>query len=99
MKIKVYTGTYPSEISWTLFEDFGNNDNKCTSSNYYYTQDYTDNCGTLLKRRYRLYCYDSYGDGWNGAFIKLVKDGVTDSTEYCKDFISGTSHFVYVTIT
>ena len=41
---------------------------------------------------YILKCKDSYGDGWNGGFIKI------QGTKYCKNFNSGTEKAVNVTI-
>ena len=66
------TSDYGEEISWTL----GN----CTSGQTYGNdQSYEEDC-CLHPGTYTLTCEDSYGDGWNGAYIEIK------GTQYCDDF-------------
>ena len=86
----VTTNRYPSEISWTFFK-IPSQSVACSGSNYYYSGSFNKNCGLLQKGRYKLYCYDSYGDGWNGGYISI------QSTPYCGNFY-GRSYSVNVNI-
>ena len=76
----VTTDRYPSEVSWTFFKLPGQSV-ACSGSNYYYRDIFYENCGLLQKGRYKLYCYDSYGDGWNGGSISIQSS--IQSTSYC----------------
>ena len=65
--IHVSLGTYPEEISWTLYhEDF----ELLTGGAPF------DWMGELPYGLYMLEMNDSYGDGWNGAYFEILMDGM-----------------------
>ena len=63
------------ENSWTI--------GACTNARAYESrQTYTESC-CIDAGSYTLTCYDNFGDGWNGGFIKI------QGQRYCEDFTSG----------
>ena len=72
--IIVFTGGYPNEISWYITNELGED---VIKSPIYYNQN------NLIKTEfhfspgdYSLGLLDSNNDGWNGAYISILKDSV-----------------------
>ena len=84
LQVKLTTGSYGSDISWTL--------DSCQSNGGYGDyNEYTQQC-CLEPGSYSLECKDSWGDGWNGGYIEL------DGVKYCDGFTSGTEETHEITI-
>jgi len=75
---------YPSEVEWTITGSGHAAGVTCGGGPYdgHYGEQPAEDC-KLKAGDYTLKCIDTYGDGWNGAFMTI--DGVM----YCKDFTSG----------
>merc|ERR1711879_78072 len=76
--IVTYTQRWGSEISWEIAET-------CTGSGYASYATETVIC-CLSDGEYMVECYDSYGDGWNGAYLEI--DGVSYCAELSSDYMS-----------
>jgi len=86
LDMKLSTKSWGNEVSWT----FGT----CSSlseGSYGNNQDYSEEC-TVAPGTYTLTCTDSYGDGWHGGYLTI------QGTKYCRDFKSGSSKTVSVTV-
>ena len=105
--MNVCTGSYSTEISWTLVNDDGTGES-CSSPNYYssnyacsYSASPTLNtytgCGTMKKGNYRLYCRDSYGDGWNYAYV-IIPESHDPTEKWCQSFRNGYSYVEHLMI-
>jgi len=89
--IKLYSGSYPSEVSWYIRD---NNNNTVASGDDYSTTHYNYTQSVYLSSGYyTLYCNDSYGDGWNGAHISIYKNGAYAVNEFTISGSSGTQSF------
>ena len=70
--ILLVTTDYGSENSWSL--------GSCHSNQIYGSdQSYSITC-CQPPGNYRLYCYDSFGDGWHGGYIEI------EGNKYCDSF-------------
>ena len=75
MTVKTVTSDWASENSWSL--------GTCVSEQTYQDDsEYNQDC-CLEYGVHTLTCKDSYGDGWNGAYIEI------EETQYCDDFDAG----------
>ncbi|MDC0029275.1 hypothetical protein OAJ32_02085, partial [bacterium] len=69
--VQIYSGTWGSEVSWDI-------SNPITGVSYlsggYYLSNttYLDSVDLPSPECYVLNCYDSFGDGWNGAFVEII---------------------------
>merc|ERR1739845_314646 len=84
IEVKLSTAKYGHEISWNL--------GSC-KNNRKYDDDakYTQQC-CLGPGSYSLRCKDSYGDGWNGAYIEV------DGKKYCESFTAGREETSQITL-
>ena len=75
---------YGLEISWSL--------GSCSSSQSYSNNRlYNDVC-CVSTGMHTLKCKDSYGDGWQGAFIDI------QDIRYCENFVGGFEKSIQVSI-
>ena len=82
--LSVYTGPYGNEIAWSL--------GTCLSNPVYESSMTISHTCCLVDGKYSLICMDSFGDGWNGAYITIQNQA------YCDDFLSLSSRTVDVWI-
>lgn len=87
--IQVDTKSWAFEISWVIKSDTPGKD--CQGKGYTDNSHYDTRC-CLEPGKYELECKDSYGDGWNGAFLTL------NGKKYCDEFGSGKSMKTHVQI-
>ena len=75
--IKLVTKTWASEISWSI--------GACESSGPYEDNKVYEQKCCLGAGDHSVNCKDSYGDGWNYAYLVILHSAKT----YCKDFKHG----------
>merc|ERR550525_1589969 len=79
LTVTLQTAMWGSEISWTL-------DTCSSDSTYGNNQVYSQTCcWQSMPATMALYCDDSYGDGWHGAYITIL------GNTYCDNFNFGAS--------
>ena len=65
LTITISTGDWASEISWELYNNETDEFVIASTQTYANDQVYVKTTGCLPDACYKLYTYDSYGDGWN----------------------------------
>lgn len=87
VNLKLTTEVFADEISW----EFGGCSGPQTGSKYTNSNTQTIEC-CQPPGDYTMKCKDSYGDGWNGAYIQVG----SSTAKVCKDFTTGTTKSVTV---
>mmetsp|Transcript_61907 Transcript_61907/g.171562 ORF Transcript_61907/g.171562 Transcript_61907/m.171562 type:complete len:646 (+) Transcript_61907:56-1993(+) len=77
--IQVKVTRYPDEVSWSLAPKDDPSMPVCSGGPYSAkNRVFQEECCLLPGTRYRLRCSDSWGDGWEGGFVKI------NDVTYCK---------------
>jgi NAD-dependent dihydropyrimidine dehydrogenase PreA subunit len=91
VNVQTFGGSFASEVSWDLVDDAGTVLlSSGTTSSGMNDDGYVDlpdpGC-------YELLCYDSWGDGWNGAYVDII-DSLTGTTIHTlgTGFTTGSSY-------
>eukprot|EP00854_Cymbomonas_tetramitiformis_P023643 gene23643-28639_t len=83
--VETFSGIYPDEISWYIHDHDCKGESYTDSSNIYHTS-------CCVATPFIVTCEDSYGDGWNAAYLSI------QGAYVCQDFTSGFSHTAEVAL-
>jgi len=97
-EVTMRTGNWGYEMSWSIHGHWDDDENpypNLCQSHYTHDEDYTtyqrSDCCLESGKEYKIFCDDSYGDGWNGGYLEI------NGERYCDDF-TGYSKRVIFTI-
>ena len=90
--VQTFSGSWGSEVSWSL-DDQTTGAQMLGSGTYASGQTYLDSVDLPDPACYDLNMFDSWGDGWNGAFVEII-DPASGVVMYTlgTGFTSGTSY-------
>ena len=68
--VQTYSGSWGSEVSWDIVDASGVT--LLSGSGYSSGTTYLDSVDLPDPGCYDLNCFDSFGDGWNGAYVDII---------------------------
>ena len=68
--VQTYSGSWGSEVSWNISDNLGVT--YLSGSGYSSGTYYLDSVDLPDPGCYDLNCFDSFGDGWNGAYVEII---------------------------
>ena len=90
--VQTFSGSWGSEVTWNIV-DQTTGSNFLSGGPYSSNTTYLDSVDLPDPGCYDLQCFDSFGDGWNGAYVEII-DPMTGTVMYTlgTGFTSGTSY-------
>ena len=89
--VQTYSGSWGGEVSWDIVDNLGVV--YLSGSGYSSGTTYLDSVDLPDPGCYDLNCFDSFGDGWNGAYVEII-DPASGSVMYTlgTGFTSGSTY-------